>query len=229
MKRLSILLLFLALPVFQGCRTFTIYVHDRARDFADIFSASVGYGMGADVRLHVTDLFYPCIGHSEMLMTGFRGRYSGTWEERHLGFLAAQTEAAYYQFFGDRPDLWRIVTTYHDWEEKNYTNPRMIPKAILYDFVFSPFGTYDGTLRDTEYPVDTWVVGFGFSCFAALDVKVNLMELVDFFTGIVTIDVVGDDRLTRLRLKEEQSRKYTRAQEMAREAITRPPLGIHRD
>jgi hypothetical protein len=221
------LLFMLAAAAFagSGCSLVQNYAADRFNDLADVVSAGVGLGYGFDARLHVSDLFYPCIGWSETKMVGLRGRNIGTWREAHYGFPCAQAAGIYYYFFTDNKNLWRLVYTYHNWEERDYSNPILIPKSLLYDLAISPFGSYDSTLTDSEYPADTWVIGAGFTLFFSMDFGLNLYELVDFALGFVTIDIVGDDILTRQRICEEAMRKHTPSQEKVIKALQEPPLG----
>ena len=208
----------------SGCSFLEMYVKDRALDFADIFSISVGYGKGVDVRIHMTDMLYPCFGYSDMNVAGIRGRHIGQWREIHYGFPTGQLSALYHGVIMGRPEYRSLVFTYHDWVEFGMTNKKMLPRNVIYDILHSPFGVYDNRIRDMDYPGETWNFGIGFSFFLSFYIAVNPVEMVDFLAGFLLIDFMADDEYTRVRRERIQA-EPTKAEKRALELIKRPPLG----
>ena len=174
MRKIIQFAVFLSLAAFTtGCAT--PYMVDRGRDAADIFTATVGYGGGAKVRVGPiqTGIFANLEGY------GLRGGYFGD----QFGGDDISEYTIDYDFFiqskesyGPRKFLSRgkginssgyfIITIPHDLPWDHFANN----KAPYYTQIEVAVGIH-GTLR----------LGF------------NPGELLDFILGWITIDIYNDD------------------------------------
>ena len=78
--------LIIGLLLLAGCATpFGTYMKDRGNDFADIFKADIGYGLGIDAHVIATDFIATGAGASATSKIGFKGRYVDDWKDYHIG------------------------------------------------------------------------------------------------------------------------------------------------
>jgi hypothetical protein len=84
-----VLIAFICALILSGCASEDKFMLDRWADFADIFKADVGVGIGAGAQLRATELLSLGAGGGVMWKTGFKGRYSGSWKDIEIGWPVA--------------------------------------------------------------------------------------------------------------------------------------------
>jgi len=144
------------------------YLGNRGRDAADILGLRVSFGKGLVFNPQVTKYLMVGFENYEVKKFGFYGRHYGVWKERNLGGGILW----YYDNYGFK--RWPVSGNMPVVEEPDHDNIR-------------GFKSYRGERDIGDIGVTVHcVIGFGF--------EIRGFELLDFFTGIVGVDIAGDDR-----------------------------------
>lgn len=152
-----------------------MYIPNRFVDLFDIFSVSLDMGVAAGITARLTYGFGLVgeAGSTASLIKGYNRQYG-----------AALTEGYYGQFlFPMKTNLLR-TTTY------GYVNTFWI-EGWNYPFPSNPvFERKTGAF-------DYWAIEVGAICLAGAKVAIHPIEIADFITGLILIDISGDDYGTR--------------------------------
>ena len=210
MKRtLQLLLLLGLITISTGCAS--PYMVDRGRDAADIFTATVGYGVGvkAQVGPIQTGLFanrdYAGLRGGIFEAPGFTGR--------HSDYLFHDIDLLLYRYsmlqsenrllrdrHKDTAPIGFGPITYLFWGHKR---PKNVPRVSFWEspvgWLFDGMG-YDQTPSYYHYTQIEVAVGVG----PSIRLGFNPGELLDFLLGWFTIDIYSDDLEWKKRKSNER-------------------------
>lgn len=215
-RLLMILLLSSAAANAGGCCSICTYIKDRANDFADMFSAKVGFGLGLQWGFDACGLVSVHAGAAKTRRVGFEGRNFVTDDHAVLG-------APIYNILIPTISLFRgdiecrnnaLTGALGFWlsiisrgEEKIVRNKARVQGYVegVFSFstadqerwiyeLFSYAGLHrpvpdplSGGWRDYDLRFNTTLILFSF------EIGFSFIELGDFILGIFTVDYMGDD------------------------------------
>jgi len=213
MKAFSQLGVLILAASLSGCASPQGYFIDRGRDAKDIFTATVGLGVGAKVRVGPVQL--PLLFNADAV--GLRGgEFFGLKKNRDCGFLdrfsgleISQPIPLYDAKFGwmsgaeefDLPGVLR--------ERRKGIQPTVIG-LIAYERFSCSCGKHPRSSYCTQIE---GCIGLG----PSVRLGFNVGELVDFILGWTTIDIYNDDLEKRRKSnKALHASRYTRQRECRR-------------
>jgi hypothetical protein len=171
------------------------YVSERARDFGDIFALGVSDGGGVVARIVPTRLLALEAGaRKDETFYGYRrGRFH--WVESSYGFPFAFFRSSSLGGEGVRPwegsDVIRTSDTMLIFPDFESPHPRAVPREAREYHLFVLTGS-SGTPLVEELDIQVDVSAL----IAGIQIILSPGQLVDFFAGLFTIDVAGDDERT---------------------------------
>ena len=181
----------------SGCAT-SAYLQDRRRDLADVFTVSVGYGLGAKGRVGPFQAASP-----PMVVLDIAGLRCGQWffveskDQRNYAVspcLGIPVDGGWGFFGFDYSPGGRLATE----REKAYVSTQLLILCLPFYFDKNPegkivlekaensSGPYTCHSYFTQIEVVVALVG-------SLRIGLNPGEFVDFLLGWGTVDLYGDD------------------------------------
>jgi len=194
-KFFKALIVLIGLGGMVGCST-SGYLGNRGRDAADVFTATVGFGVGAKARIGPIQTgalgVFEGVGLRGGCFGGASGRQKFSFAGEHVFIVAGAEDTGSTEEIADLRD-------------KTYRTEAHFP------FIATPkvHKVYQGEGSGSKYPYNhtTQVSGFCESYYTQIEVVgalgpsirlgVNPGELLDFVLGWTTLDIYGDD-LTKI-------------------------------
>ncbi len=198
MKRLTIpAFACAALALFCGCAAVGPYFTNRARDLGECFIAEVGYGVGLDAHVLLTELISVGAGGSFSRVSGVRHGVAYVGDNYHVGLPVWPFILIFVE--GARSDWWAtdsVQTGLPADVEGGGTRapPGYVAKSVLFLNVAT---FYDMPCR-RGYPRDAMAaydIEIG-ATVVLLEFRVgfSIGQFVDFLLGWFGADIAGDDR-----------------------------------
>lgn len=148
-----------------------LYVPNRIVDFSDIITGSLSFGTaaGLDIRMTRAMDFGAGAGVTARAIKGYNQQYGGAIDKYwNASFMCLSGE-----------DSERSLTTRWVKEYIYHSSGMALPSEPMYDF-------YTGSR-------DYWEIGVAVDLILGVSFEFHPVELADFITGFVFIDIKGDD------------------------------------
>ena len=196
-RRLLIMAALSAAMALSGCS----YLQDRGRDFQDCFKANVGTGFGICAGARVTDAINCPLGFfqgSWRVGVDGRTRPQYYWSEGEMGGLLALD---HWEFRGpeDKPGLSMArAWMWSGWLTAGGPEEDLPPPPHIYRH-YNGEQPSQGTKLAERY----WLEAEVFALVLGARVGVNPVEIADFLVGLVTVDILDDDRAAKAKATED--------------------------
>lgn len=206
MRKLTLIIVIGVAVSCSGCKSLGTYFKDRGNDFADIFTAKVGYGYGAHAGVSVVRIFGVYAGGSLTWQYGFAKRKFVKEEKSVFGipvvnlpgayhvFFKKKYRVEYYTCFGGPSTLFSTgCVKYRNMPDKNFRSTGYSlddinfgkPDTSLY--VYGLFlGTYGEEFIKSYVTIDVCML-------LSIEFGVSPYEIGDFLAGWFLLDFAGDD------------------------------------
>lgn len=194
----------------SGCAAFNTYFFDRMNDLADVVKFDVGFGIGLDAHVSVTDLISTGVGYSDTYRFGLRGGRFGSWRDIHAGIPVA---TALVLFSSPSPGIFSrfswdpFVTEFISIGDMSHSTasrfePVVSESLLLFNTRLTRGSHRSGLFQETEWledPICMFDIEVS-ATVAIVGVRFGFSpgHLLDFLLGFLTIDIAGDDTYSEL-------------------------------
>jgi len=196
-RRLPFMAALCAAVALSGCS----YLQHRGKDFQDCFKANLGTGFGLYAGVRATDVLNFPLGFfqaSWRLGVDGRTRPQYYWPEGEMGGLLALD---HWEFRGpeDEPGLSKArAWIWSGWLTAGGPEEDLPPPPYIHR-------EYEGEepSHGTRVADRYWLEAEVFALIVGARAGLNPVEMVDFLLGLVTVDILDDDRAAEAKATED--------------------------